>query len=158
MRELSVERNLLLTSAPTYAWGSISRKRARQTAEEILARHRLDVDPGASVGDLPLGQQQMLEIVRAVERKPRVLLLDEATSALGDNEVAWLAELIAGLRNSGAIVLFISHRWDEIVALLQSRGHIEERRARVDRRHRDGLGGRSGPADDRAGSRRVVLS
>jgi ribose transport system ATP-binding protein len=57
----------------------------------------------------------MLEIVRAVERKPRVLLLDEATSALGDNEVAWLAELIAGLRDSGTIVLFISHRWDEIV-------------------------------------------
>ena len=57
----------------------------------------------------------MLEIVRAVERNPRVLLLDEATSALGDNEVAWLAERIARLRNSGAIVLFISHRWDEIV-------------------------------------------
>ncbi len=115
VRELSVERNLLLTSAPTHAWGSISRKRARQTTEEILVRHRLDIDPGASVGDLPLGQQQMLEIVRAVERNPRVLLLDEATSALGDNEVAWLAELIAGLRNSGVIVLFISHRWDEIV-------------------------------------------
>ena len=115
VRELSVERNLLLTSAPTHAWGSIARKRARQTAEEILARHRLDIDPGASVGDLPLGQQQMLEIVRAVERNPRVLLLDEATSALGDNEVGWLAELIAGLRKSGDIILFISHRWDEIV-------------------------------------------
>ena len=115
VRELSVERNLLLTSAPIRAWGSVSRARARQTAKEILARHRLDVDPGASVGDLPLGQQQMLEIVRAVERNPRVLLLDEATSALGDNEVVWLAERIAGLRESGAIVLFISHRWDEIV-------------------------------------------
>jgi ABC-type sugar transport system ATPase subunit len=115
VRELSVERNLLLTCAPTHAWGSIARKSARRTAEEILARHRLDVDPGAGVGDLPLGQQQMLEIVRAVERNPRVLLLDEATSALGDSEVAWLAELIGGLRNSGRIVLFISHRWDEIV-------------------------------------------
>jgi ribose transport system ATP-binding protein len=115
VRKLSVEHNLLLTTAPTHAWGSISRKRARQTAEEILTSHRLDIDSGASVGDLPLGQQQMLEIVRAVERKPRVLLLDEATSALGDNEVAWLAELIAGLRHSGTIVLFISHRWDEIV-------------------------------------------
>ena len=115
VRELSVERNLLLTSAPTNAWGSISQKRARETAKATLARHRLDVDPGASVGDLSLGEQQMLEIVRAVERNSRVLLLDEATSALGDNEVEWLAELIVGLRNSGAIVLFISHRWDEIV-------------------------------------------
>ncbi len=115
VRELSVERNLLLTSAPTNAWGSISQKRARETAKATLARHRLDVDPGASVGDLSLGEQQMLEIVRAVERNSRVLLLDEATSALGDNEVEWLAKLIVGLRNSGAIVLFISHRWDEIV-------------------------------------------
>ena len=84
VRELSVERNLLLTSAPTNAWGSISQKRARETAKATLARHRLDVDPGASVGDLSLGEQQMLEIVRAVERNSRVLLLDEATSALGD--------------------------------------------------------------------------
>jgi len=47
VRELSVERNHLLTSAPIGAWGSISRARARQTVKEILARHRLDVDPGA---------------------------------------------------------------------------------------------------------------
>ena len=115
VRELTVERNLLLTSAPTTPWGSINRRLARATAGEILARHRLAVDPGTRVGDLPLGQQQMLEIVRAVERNPRVLLLDEATSALGASEVAWLADLVARLRDAGTIVLFISHRWDEVV-------------------------------------------
>ena len=115
VRELSVERNLLLTTAPTTPWGSIDRRRARQAALDILARHDLAIDPGARVGDLPLGQQQMLEIVRAVERKPRVLLLDEATSALGASEVAWLADLVGRLRDAGTIVLFISHRWDEIV-------------------------------------------
>jgi ribose transport system ATP-binding protein len=115
VRELTVERNLLLTSAPTTRWGSIDRRRARQVAREILARHDLDIDPGTQVGDLPLGQQQMLEIVRAVERRPRVLLLDEATSALGTSEVAWLGTLVARLRAAGTIVLFISHRWDEVV-------------------------------------------
>jgi len=115
VRELTVERNLLLTSAPTTAWGSIHRRRARQAATEILNRRRLAIDPRARVGDLPLGQQQMLEIVRAVERKPRVLLLDEATSALGASEVEWLADLVGGLRDAGTIVLFISHRWDEVV-------------------------------------------
>ena len=115
VRELTVERNLLLTSAPTTAWGAIDRRRARQAAREILSRHDLDIDPATPVGDLPLGRQQMLEIVRAMERRPRVLLLDEATSALGASEVAWLAALVARLRNAGAIVLFISHRWDEIV-------------------------------------------
>jgi ribose transport system ATP-binding protein len=115
VRELTVERNLLLTSAPTTLWGSIDRRKAHRTAQEILTRHNLDIDPAATVGDLPLGKQQMLEIVRAIARKPRILLLDEATSALGASEVAWLANLVARLCDSGAIVLFISHRWDEIV-------------------------------------------
>jgi ribose transport system ATP-binding protein len=115
VRELSVERNLFLTSAPTTAWGAIDRREMRRAALELLDRHKLAVDPAAKVGDLPLGQQQMIEIVRAVESRPRVLLLDEATSALGASEVAWLAELVDRLRRDDAIVLFISHRWDEIV-------------------------------------------
>jgi ribose transport system ATP-binding protein len=115
VRELTVERNLLLTSAPTTAWGSIDRRRTRRAAQEILSHYDLDIDPAANVGDLPLGCQQMLEIVRAMARRPRVLLLDEATSALGASEVAWLADLVARLRDAGAIVLFISHRWDEVV-------------------------------------------
>ncbi len=61
------------------------------------------------------GSRQMIEIVRAIERKPRVLLLDEATSALGAKEVEWLAERIETLRRQGVIILFISHRWDEVV-------------------------------------------
>jgi ribose transport system ATP-binding protein len=115
VRELTVARNLLLTNAPVTAWGSIDRRRARRAAEEILSSYHLDIDPAANVGDLPLGRQQMLEIVRAIARHPRVLLLDEATSALGASEVAWLADLVARLREAGVIVLFISHRWDEVI-------------------------------------------
>jgi ABC-type sugar transport system ATPase subunit len=112
---LSVEQNLFLTATPTNALGMIDRRRLRAMAKEVLARHRLAIDPAARVADLPLGQRQMIEIVRAIERKPRVLLLDEATSALGAKEVEWLAERIAALRRQGVIILFISHRWDEIV-------------------------------------------
>ena len=114
VRELTVEQNLLLTSAPTTLWRGIDRKRMRCMAADILDRYHLAIDPGARVGDLALGQQQSLEIVRAVERNPRVLLLDEATSALGASEVEWLAGLIAELRARKTIALFISHRWDEI--------------------------------------------
>ena len=46
VRELTVERNLLLTSAPTTLWGSIDRRKARRAAQEILTRHNLDIDPG----------------------------------------------------------------------------------------------------------------
>jgi ribose transport system ATP-binding protein len=115
VRELTVEQNLFLTAAPRTFWGSINRRRLREAAKEILQRYHLDIDPGARVSSLPLGQQQMIEIVRAVERRPRVLLLDEATSALGASEVEWLAELVSRLRRENTIILFISHRWDEIV-------------------------------------------
>lgn len=116
LRDLSVEQNLFLTDAPLRPWGSIDRRAMRRQAQAILARHDLAIAPEARVGDLPLGQQQMLEIVRAVARRPRVLLLDEATSALGATEVAWLHRLVQALRDDGTIVLFISHRWDEIVS------------------------------------------
>jgi ribose transport system ATP-binding protein len=113
--ELSVEQNLFLTAAPTNPIGMIDRRRLRSLAKDVLDRHALAIDPAAKVADLPLGSRQMIEIVRAIERKPRVLLLDEATSALGASEVEWLAERIEGLRQGGVIVLFISHRWDEVV-------------------------------------------
>ncbi len=115
LRDLTVEQNLFLVDAPTTAWGSVDRRALRRRAKDLLAQFALDIAPEARVADLPLGQQQMLEIVRAVARRPRVLLLDEATSALGATEVQWLRALVQKLRDAGTIVLFISHRWDEIV-------------------------------------------
>lgn len=111
---LTVAENLLLLDIPRHNWRSIRRGRARAVCAEILARHDLDIRPDDRVGDLPLGRRQMLEIVRAIHRDPRVLLLDEATSALGESEVRWLVRLVERLRAAGKIVLFISHRWEEI--------------------------------------------
>ena len=116
LRDLTIEQNLFLIDAPRTFWGSIDRSRVRRRTTELLAQYALPVAPDARVADLPLGQQQMLEIVRAVARKPRVLLLDEATSALGATEVEWLRELVSRLKANGTITLFISHRWDEVVS------------------------------------------
>ena len=85
----------------------------------MLDSYNVRVQASATVADLPLGQQQMVEIVRGVHRRPRVLLLDEATAALGAAEVDWLARIIDAERARGAIVLFISHRWEEIAAFCQ---------------------------------------
>jgi ribose transport system ATP-binding protein len=111
---LTVSENLLLLDAPQHPWGSRRRSRARRICADILARHELDIRPDDRVGDLPLGRRQMLEIVRAIHRDPRVLLLDEASSALGASEVRWLVRLVERLRAQDKIVLFISHRWEEI--------------------------------------------
>ena len=115
LRSLTVQQNLLLTSGPRHPWRSLDQRAGRRLAEAILQKHELLLPVGLPVRDLPLGAQQMLEIVRAVERRPAVLLLDEATSALGAHEVEWLIRLVERLRQQGTIVLFISHRWDEIV-------------------------------------------
>jgi len=115
LRSLSVQQNLLLTGGPMHAWRSLDQRAGRRLAETILRTHELQVPVDLPVRALPLGAQQMLEIVRAVERRPAVLLLDEATSALGAHEVEWLVRLVERLAKQGTIVLFISHRWDEIV-------------------------------------------
>jgi len=115
VRDLTVEQNLLIGRAPRRPWGSIDWKKGRAEAEATLARYGLGIPPSARVADLPLGQQQQLEIIRALERDPRVLLLDEATSALGATEVEWLAGLVSRLAAEGKVVLFISHRWGEVV-------------------------------------------
>lgn len=112
--QLTVEQNLFLLAQPLTRWRTIDRRRLRQQCREILDHYRLAIRPDDRVGDLPLGQQQMLEIVRAVQRDPRILLLDEATSALGQREVEWLIALVQRMRDAGKIVLFISHRWDEV--------------------------------------------
>lgn len=111
---LSVAANLLLLDPPRHRWRGIDRRRFHDRAAEILERYRLGVPPAARLGDLPLGQRQMLEIVRAASRDPSLLILDEATSALGQGEVEWLIRLVRGLSEAGKIVLFISHRWEEI--------------------------------------------
>ena len=56
----------------------------------------------------------MIEIARALLGEPRILFLDEPTSALAEQEVAWLFELVRGLRDEGECVIFTSHRWREV--------------------------------------------
>jgi ribose transport system ATP-binding protein len=112
---LTVAENLLLLEPPRRTWFGIHRRRMGEAAEEILSRYELFISSRSRVRDLPLGQRQMLEIVRAVHRAPRVLVLDEATSALGQSEVDWLVRVVLRLRAEGRIILFISHRWEEIM-------------------------------------------
>ena len=119
VRSLTVAENLFLSAPPRRAWTSIDRRKLDADARGLLDSYNVDAPAGAVVGDLPLGQQQMVEIVRAAHRRPRVLLLDEATAALSAAEVQWLMRIVEAERNRGSIILFISHRWEEITAFCQ---------------------------------------
>ncbi|MFC5860647.1 ATP-binding cassette domain-containing protein [Agromyces flavus] len=95
--------------------GMFSQRKAREQAEELLAR--LDVthlDPSSVVGDLRLADRQVIEIVRAIAADPKLLILDEASSALSPTGVSWLFARIRELTVQGVGVIYVSHRLGEI--------------------------------------------
>ena len=115
--DLSVADNIVISSPPT-RFGLIDRRRQRAIAEEALARAGAEgVHPSALVKDLPLSRRQMVEIAKALARKPRILILDEATSALTAADVAKVFVVLKRLRAEGLALLYISHRMHEIAEL-----------------------------------------
>jgi ribose transport system ATP-binding protein len=118
--QLTVAHNLVLNRFPRRA-GLLSLKKAQSIAEEALAKLGLvHIDPRAPVSQLPLDQQQMVEIAKATMIRPKILILDEATSSLGRAEVEKLFELVRGLRDQGTTVAVITHRMHEVWALVDS--------------------------------------
>src|SRR5438876_7309791 len=83
-------------------------------AKTLLARVGLDVPLHRPVGELPLGQQQLIEIARALALDARILIMDEPTSSLTQKETDRLFAVIADLKASGVAVLYISHRLAEV--------------------------------------------
>jgi len=115
--ELSVADNIVISDPPR-RFGLIDRAAQRRIAEEALARAGAgDIHPRALVKDLPLSRRQMVEIAKALARKPRILILDEATSALTAGDVAKVFAVLKRLRAEGLALLYISHRMNEIAEL-----------------------------------------
>lgn len=114
--ELSIAENIGLGAAPR-RFGLIDYARLKTTVAEVCERVGLTEPLDMPVGDLPLGRRQMVEIAKALYRKPRVLILDEPTSSLSAHEASILAELIRALRDEGIAILYISHRLNEVQAL-----------------------------------------
>src|SRR5450432_4809420 len=115
--DLSVADNIAISNPPR-RFGLIDRRAQRRLAEEALERAgAADVHPMALVKDLPLSRRQLVEIAKALARKPRVLILDEATSALTAADVMKVFVVLKRLRQEGLALLYISHRMHEIAEL-----------------------------------------
>jgi erythritol transport system ATP-binding protein len=85
----------------------------RRRTREVLTRLGQDLNPDALVGDLPIGQQQLVEIGRVLLEDVRVLIMDEPTSALSNHEVDVLFGVMGELREQDVTVIYISHKLDE---------------------------------------------
>jgi ribose transport system ATP-binding protein len=115
--DLSVADNIAISNPPC-RFGLIDRTAQRRMAEEALARAGADnIHPLALVKDLSLSRRQMVEIAKALARKPRILILDEATSALTAADVTRIYSVLKRLRAEGLALVYISHRMHEIAEL-----------------------------------------
>ncbi len=112
----TVLENLLLGAegGPLLAPGS---SRLRAELARLSREYGLEVDPDARVGELPVGLQQRVEILKALCRGARVLILDEPTGVLTPQEADDLFRILAGLRDQGRTVLLITHKLREIMAI-----------------------------------------
>ena len=115
--DLSVADNIAISNPPR-RFGLIDRRAQRSMAEHALARAGAeDIHPLALVKDLSLSRRQVVEIAKALARKPRILILDEATSALTAADVMKIYSVLKRLRDEGLALVYISHRMHEITEL-----------------------------------------
>ncbi|MFN3274010.1 MAG: L-arabinose ABC transporter ATP-binding protein AraG [Paracoccus sp. (in: a-proteobacteria)] len=117
--DLTVAENLYLGRIPSRA-GFISRARMIADVQAVLDDFGIVVDAGARVAHLPLGARQMVEVAKAVMVRARVIALDEPTSSLSSRESTVLFAMIARLKAQGAVILYVSHRMDEIFQICDS--------------------------------------
>jgi erythritol transport system ATP-binding protein len=98
----------------------LDKRRQEERTRQVLAKLEHPLDPTTLVGDLPLGQQQIVEIAKALARNVRVLMMDEPTSALSDTEIRVLFRIIRDLAARGVAIVYISHRLEELLGIADS--------------------------------------
>jgi len=111
---LSVGENILLGDVPTGVLSVVQWKRLFGHAAEILKDLNLDLNPRALVASLGTGEQQAVEIAKALYKKARIVIMDEPTASLSSAEIDNLFRLIARLKAARVSVIYISHRLDEV--------------------------------------------
>jgi simple sugar transport system ATP-binding protein len=113
----TVAENVVLGNEPTRMGQVLDRKRARERIHEISGQFGLEVDPDATVEDLPVGLQQRVEILKALSRDARCLILDEPTAVLTPTEIEALFAIMRSLKATGRSVLFITHKLKEVLEI-----------------------------------------
>ena len=117
MFDLTVEENLFMGKEITKGFGICDKKATRAKAEEVLERMGVSIPVDTVMSDLSVGQQQMIEICKALLVDAKVIIMDEPTAALTQSETAALFEVIENLKKRGVSIVYISHRMEEIFEL-----------------------------------------
>ncbi|MDB4977244.1 MAG: D-xylose transporter ATP-binding protein [Myxococcaceae bacterium] len=113
---LSVADNIFLAHEPR-RFGMLDRPRMLRESRALLTRLSAEIDPETPVGQLGVGQAQLVEIARALRKRARVLILDEPTAALSEREAQALFAVLRTLQRQRVALIYVSHRLPEVFAL-----------------------------------------
>jgi ribose transport system ATP-binding protein len=111
---LSVTENLFLGNELTNKLGLLDYPKMHKKAKELLSRLHLNISPSKPVYQLRVGQQQLVEIAKALLLDSKILIMDEPTSAISDHEVTLLFQIIKDLKAKGVAIVYISHKLNEL--------------------------------------------
>jgi ribose transport system ATP-binding protein len=115
--ELSVADNIFLGREPLIAGAFIDGRRIVRAAERLLKRLGVNIDPRSRVAGLRIGEQQLVEIAKALSLDARILIMDEPTSALSSSECETLFKIVRQLAADGVAIIYTSHRIEEVLDL-----------------------------------------
>ncbi len=133
--QLTAPDNIALGAEPVQG-GFIDARAVRERAQRALDELGLDLPLDVAVGHLSVAEQQLVEIAKVLARSARIIVMDEPTAALSDREIEHLFTIVGRLKASGAGIVYISHRMDELprvadrVTVLRDGRAIETREAR----------------------------
>jgi ribose transport system ATP-binding protein len=114
---MTVAENIFLGREPLRGGLFVDGPALRAAAARLIRRLGIAIDPDARVASLRVGEQQLVEIAKALSLDTRILIMDEPTSALSPAECATLFTVVRQLARDGVAVVYISHRMDEVMAL-----------------------------------------
>ncbi len=117
VEDLSAAANIFLGREKQHWFGLLDDRAMERAAGELLVELECQVPPETMVRELRVGDQQLVEIAKALSLETDILIMDEPTSALTESEVARLFRVIARLRQRGVTILYISHKLDEVFKL-----------------------------------------
>jgi len=114
---LSITENIFLGRELVNAFGFFDTKKMQAKAKELLQTLGIAVDPNTMVASLKVGQQQMVEIAKALLLDADLIIMDEPTSAITEAEVETLFKVITQLRNKNKAIVYISHKLNELFTI-----------------------------------------
>lgn len=114
---LTIAENIFLGREITNRFGVLDKKQMYEITKQLLTRLNLDKSPDTKIVELKVGQQQLVEIAKALHVNASVIIMDEPTSAISDKEVDNLFSIIAQLKAEGKTIVYISHKFKELFTI-----------------------------------------